>query len=346
MTPLVSVIMPVRNGARWLDEAIDSVTRQTLRELELLVIDSASTDGTPQILDDWSRRDSRIRVLRQSDFGLATALNCGLAEACGRYVARLDADDCAVPSRLERQVLVLQQSQHIGLLGSWADRIDEDGRPRGQLKPEPQPKKLAELIRYGNPMIHSSVMLRPEIVRDLGGYRAAFEAAEDYDLWLRMSEVTSLANVAEPLVRYRRHSKNVSTTKTVRQSFSTRLAQRAGQIRRQTGRDPAGNLVTPPDWRLPEALNAFYAEEAVIYRLLELADPDFSTDNGDADLAPLLQRCSELSPAERRLAAGVMTNRLRRAPWAAKFQTCLVLAKMICQRPEMALLAARSLSRQ
>jgi glycosyltransferase involved in cell wall biosynthesis len=200
MTPLVSVVMPVRNGARWLDEAIDSIARQTLSDLELLIVDDGSTDETPQILDDWSHRDSRIRVLRQTDCGLAAALNYGLAEARGRYLARLDADDCAMPARLERQVGVLQQNPSIGLLGSWAERIDEYGRPQAQLKPETQPDKLADIIGRANPFVHSSVMLRPEIARDLGGYRAAFEAAEDYDLWLRMSEITRLGNIGEPAV--------------------------------------------------------------------------------------------------------------------------------------------------
>jgi len=343
MTPLLSVVMPVRNGARWLGEAIDSVVQQTLSELELLVIDDGSTDETPQILSAWSRRDSRIRVLRQHDRGLVAALNYGLAEARGQFLARLDADDRAVPERLERQIRVLESAPSIGLLGSWAQRIDEHGRPRGSLRPETNSEKLADILTHANPFVHSTIMLRTEIARGLGGYRTAFEAAEDYDLWLRMSEVTLLANVAEPLVQYRRHGANVTTRKAIRQSFSVRLAQRAASIRRRTGCDPATDLATAPDWRLPQALNSFYAEDVVTYRLLDLADPDLATQHSEADFSPLVERLSQLNHAERRLAALAIINHLRRSQAAGASRTCRVFARMIWQRPGMALLAARCL---
>jgi glycosyltransferase involved in cell wall biosynthesis len=343
MTPLVSVVMPVRNASRWLGEAIDSVVRQTLSDLELLVIDDGSTDETPQILSDWLCRDGRIRLLRQQDLGLVAALNYGLAEARGPFLARLDADDCAAPERLERQIRVLDNDPSIGLLGSWAQRIDEHGRPRGNLKPKTDPEQLVDILAYANPFIHSTIMLRTEIARGLGGYRTAFEAAEDYDLWLRMSEVTRLANVAEPLVQYRRHGANVTTRKVIRQSFSVRLAQRAAWIRRQTGCDPATDLASAPDWRLPQALSSFYAEDVVTYRLFDFADSDFANRNREADFSPLVERLSQLNHAERGLAALAMINHLRHAPAAAASRTLRVFAQLIWQRPRMALLAARCL---
>jgi glycosyltransferase involved in cell wall biosynthesis len=344
MSPRLSVVMPVRNGARWLAEAIDSVVRQTLSDLELLVIDDGSTDETPQILREWLGRDGRIRLLRQKDLGLVAALNYGLAEARGRFLARLDADDRAAPERLERQIRVLDNDPSIGLLGSWAQRIDEHGRPRGSLKPKTTPQQLVDILTDANPFIHSTIMFRTEIARGLGGYRIAFEAAEDYDLWLRMSEVTRLANLPEPLVQYRRHGGNVTTRKAIRQAFSVRLAQRAARIRRRTGCDPATDLTSAPDWRQPQALNSFYAEDVVIYRLLDFADPDFVIRNRDADFSPLVERLPQLNHAERRLAVLAVINHLwqpRRA--GASSRTFWVLAQMIWQRPGMALLAARCL---
>jgi hypothetical protein len=346
MEPLISVVMPVRNGGRWLGEAIDSVVRQTLRDLELLVIDDGSTDQTPEILNDWSRRDRRVRGLRQSSLGLVAALNYGLAEARAPFLARLDADDRAAPQRLKRQVTVLNDNSSFGLLGSWAQRIDESGRPRGELKPETSPQKLADILKRGNPFIHSTIVLRTEIARRLGGYRSAFEAAEDYDLWLRMSEVTVLANLPEPLVQYRRHRANVTARRAIRQAFSVRLAQRAAGIRRQTGRDPAADLTAPPDWRLPQARSSFYAEDATTYCLLDFADRDFARRTGEADFSPLLDRLPEFNPAERRLAALAITNQLRQVPMTGISRTARVLARMVWRRPEMALLAARSLSRR
>jgi len=343
MIPLVSVVMPARNSARWLGQAIESVVLQTLSDLELLVIDDGSTDETAEILNDWSRRDSRIRVLRQHDLGLVPALNYGLVEARGSLLARLDADDVSVAKRFECQVQAMEQNPNVGLLGSWAQRIDEHGRPQGHSMPETHHEKLVEILTRGNPFIHSTIMLRTEIVRRLGGYRAAFEAAEDYDLWLRMSEVTLLANVAEPLVYYRRHSASVTAQNAIRQAFSVRLAQRAAQLRRRTGCDPATDLVTAPDWRLPQALSAFYAEDVATYRLLDLADPDRANRNKDVDFSPLLHRISLLNHAERRLAARAVINQFRRAPAHNALQTARVLAQMIWQRPGMALLAARCL---
>jgi glycosyltransferase involved in cell wall biosynthesis len=346
MKPLLSVVMPVRNGARWLGEAIDSVLRQTLSDLELLVVDDDSTDETPQILTAWSRRDGRIRLLRRQDLGLVAALNYGLAEARGVLLARLDADDRAMPERFERQVQVLDHNPSIGLLGSWAERIDERGRRRGDLRPETDPESLIGILTHANPFVHSTIMLRTEIARRQGGYRAAFEAAEDYDLWLRMSEVTLLANVAEPLVQYRRHGTNVTARKAIRQAFSVRLAQRAAGVRRRTGRDPAADLTSAPDWRLPQALNSFYAEDAITYRLLDLADPLNAIRSQEADLSPLVDRLSQLNHAERRLAALAMINQLRHGHANGISHTLRVFARMLRQKPGMALMAARSLHGQ
>jgi glycosyltransferase involved in cell wall biosynthesis len=343
MTPLLSVVIPVRNGARWLGEAIDSIVTQTFSDLELLVIDDGSTDETPQILTGWLRRDGRIRALSQHDLGLAAALNYGLSEARGLFLARLDADDRAAPKRLERQIHVLERNPRVGLLGSWAQRIDKHGRPRGDLRPETDHEKLVKILTHANPFVHSTIMLRTEIARGLGGYRTAFEAAEDYDLWLRMSEVTRLSNVAEPLVQYRRHGANVTARKAIRQAFSVRLAQRATAIRRRTGCDPATDLVGAPDWRLPQARNSFYAEDVMTYRLLDFVDPAFAIRNTEADFAPLVEGLSQLNHAERRLAALAMITHLRHAPAARTLRTCGMLARMIWQRPGMALLAARGL---
>ena len=125
MTPQVSVVLPVRNGARWLGEALQSVIAQTLAAWELIAIDDGSTDDTPGILADFAKRDGRIRVIRQEPLGLVAALNRGLAEVRAPLLARLDADDRALPERLDRQVRYLAGHPDVGLLGSWAHEIDE-----------------------------------------------------------------------------------------------------------------------------------------------------------------------------------------------------------------------------
>src|SRR5688572_22693957 len=120
MPPQVSVVMPVRNGARWLGEAVASVIAQSHSDWELIAVDDGSTDDTPGILSEYAKRDDRIRVVRQEPLGLVSALNRGLSEVRGSLLARLDADDRALTERLDRQISHLAAHPEIGLLGSWA----------------------------------------------------------------------------------------------------------------------------------------------------------------------------------------------------------------------------------
>ncbi|WP_146604709.1 glycosyltransferase, partial [Rhodoplanes roseus] len=257
-------------------------------------------------------RDPRVRILETHRRGLVAALNAALAAAAGPFLARLDADDVATPGRLTRQLAVMEARPALGLLGSWAEKIDADGRPIGQLTPEADPETLVALLARTNPFIHSSLMLRTDLVRRLGGYRAAFEAAEDYDLWLRLAEVAEVANLPEPLIRYRWHAANVSTRKEVRQCFSVRLAQRAAAARRAGADDPAAALAGPPDFFDPACDRTFFADDAKLYRVLALADPAAPEPTAPLDLAPLLAPSTPLSHRERKLAQRAVAVLLQR----------------------------------
>jgi glycosyltransferase involved in cell wall biosynthesis len=228
--------MPVRNGARWLDEAISSIQDQTLSDFEFIIVDDGSTDDTPRILEAKSKSDPRIRTHRQGRLGLVAALNRGLAEASAPLIARLDADDRACPQRLQRQSRYLDAHPDVGLLSTWADKIDMQGAVIGALKPPTQPDVLAQLLNRTNPLLHSSIMMRKSIVQKVGSYRTAFEGAEDYDLWMRMSEVAQIAVLPECLLQYRVYPASVTNRARLRQLFSTRLAQRAAEMRRAEGR--------------------------------------------------------------------------------------------------------------
>lgn len=336
MTPQVSVVMPVRNGARWLGEALDSVIAQTLRDWELIAVDDGSSDETPRILDEFARRDERIRPIRQDALGLVTALNRGLAEIRSPLLARLDADDRARPERLERQVRHLAAHPEIGLLGSWAEKIDDDGSRCGRLQPATQHDELVRTMARTNPFVHSSVTFRAELARCVGGYRPAFQAAEDYELWLRLAEIAEVANLPEALVEYRWHSGNVTNRNAIRQAFSVRLAQRSARARRETGNDPADALQGPPDWRSPAAYASFYASDAALYRLIDLADPDLAVGvAADADFALLAERYHELSHAERALAAQAMINHMTRAERARARHTRRLFLRLLRRHPGM-----------
>ncbi len=181
MTPRVSVVMPVRDGERFLREALDSTLAQTLDDLELIVVDDGSTDATPAILAEAAQRDSRVRVQRQEPGGLTVALNAGCALARAPLIARMDADDVMLPDRLERQVAYLDAHPDVALLGGGIVLVDETGR---EIDREPGRPQLDFLVR--NELTHATVMMRADAFRALGGYR--LDQSEDYDLWLRFDE--------------------------------------------------------------------------------------------------------------------------------------------------------------
>ncbi len=314
MKPRISVIMPVRDGARWLGEAIASVLAQTLTDLELIVIDDGSEDASAELVAASGRSDPRVRLIPQPREGLVAALNRGLDAARGTLIARLDADDRAHPQRLQRQSDYLDRHPGVGLLGTWADRIDEQGSPCGALQPPAAPEELAALLPRTNPFVHSSVMLRSQVLRHVGPYRTAFEGAEDYDLWLRVSEVAELANLPERLLQYRLHHASATKRAAARQLFSTRLAQRAAHARRHGGGDPAAHLTAPPDWRSDAGIGSpLYGDLVPLFRLLDRAD---CVDGADAnaaavDVSALSDSNLVLTHAERRLAQLALLTLLR-----------------------------------
>jgi glycosyltransferase involved in cell wall biosynthesis len=297
MTPAVSVIMPVRNGEAWLGQGIASVLSKELTDFELLIIDDGSSDGTPLVLEQFAHADARIRVIRQEPQGIVSALNCAIAAARAPYLARLDADDRAMRERLGLQHAFMQAHSEIVLLGSGADIIDQSGAVVGRVSPPTEGAQLTRILGRSNPFIHSTVMMRAAPVRKLGGYRAAFRAAEDYDLWLRMAELGDIANLRDHLIQYRRHTANLSRLDAVRQSFSVRLAQRSAAGRRGQAGDPARELLSPPDWWASDAETSFFSGDVDFFRFL-----DSERANGEAYISAVQRHFFGLNHVERKLA--------------------------------------------
>jgi len=208
MTPAVSVLMSVHDGAPGVAEAIDSVLGQTAGDLELIVVDDGSTDTTPALLARV--RDPRVRVVSQARTGLTRALNRALALARAPLVARLDADDVALPERLERQRAFLERTPEVGLLGTAAREVDAGGRLVRVVQPPVDDASLRRALIRANPFVHSSVMIRRALLVDAGGYDETLPVAQDYDLWMRLARVTRLANLADVLVVRRLGARRVS----------------------------------------------------------------------------------------------------------------------------------------
>ena len=190
--------MGVHNGVPWVTDAVASILGQTAGDLELVVVDDGSTDETPVVLAAIT--DPRLRVIRQDRQGLTRALNHALARSSAPLLARLDADDVALAERLARQRALLDARSDIGLLGTGAREIDAAGRQIGLVIPPADHAALVRALIRSNPFVHSSVMMRREILEKVGGYDERLTVAQDYDLWMRMAVVTHLANIPEPLV--------------------------------------------------------------------------------------------------------------------------------------------------
>jgi len=196
--PAVSVLMAVRDGAPWVAEAVASVLGQTAGDFELIVIDDGSTDATPALLA--SVRDERLRVERRAAAGLTASLNRALVLARAPLVARLDADDLALPERLARQRAYLAAHPDVGLVGGGVRELDADGREVAVRVPPASDAALRAALIRRNPFVHSAVMVRRALVEKVGGYDESVPVAQDYDLWMRLARVTRLASLPEVVV--------------------------------------------------------------------------------------------------------------------------------------------------
>ena len=201
---VVSVIMPVYNAARFVAETVETVLGQTFPDFEFVIINDGSTDDSLSILQGYAKRDARIKLISRPNTGYVVALNEGLEVAKGRFVARIDADDLSDPRRLELQVERMRREPDLVALGSCASAIDEDGLPLGDYSnPLTHEEIEAAHLRGESSIHHPAVMMRPEAVRKVGGYRKQFMPCEDFDLWLRLGEVGRLANLPERLLTKR-----------------------------------------------------------------------------------------------------------------------------------------------
>jgi glycosyltransferase involved in cell wall biosynthesis len=209
--PVVTVLMSAFNDAAFLPEAVESILRQAFDNFEFLVIDDGLTDGSARLLA--AVRDPRMRVVRNEEhLGLTRSLKAGVELARGQYIARMDADDVALPERLEKQVALLMKRPEIGILGSACYIIDQVGREVGLLQMPEDDLQIHWTSLLANPFAHPTIMFRRDVLisRNLN-YDEAFQTTQDYDLWMRMLNFTRGANLREPLMRYRLHGDRVTS---------------------------------------------------------------------------------------------------------------------------------------
>lgn len=203
--PTVSVILPTYNATPYVEEAVESVLAQTFEDFELLVIDDGSTDGTVEAVRRFD--DERLELIHRDGNGITGALNRGITEASGTYIARQDGDDHSARERFETQVEFLDGNSDVGLVGTATDIIDESGRivDRRHVLERPSVDDLLEHNHY----VHGSVMMRRDAVEAVGGYDETFEYTEDYDLWLRIADEYAVRNIDELLYALRLRSDSI-----------------------------------------------------------------------------------------------------------------------------------------
>lgn len=202
--PLVSVLMPVYNGEKYVSLAIESILSQTFQDFEFIIVNDASTDSTKDIISAYAIKDPRIVIItNESNLNIAGSLNKGIESAKGDFIARMDADDIALKDRLEKQSKLLVENPKVAVVGSDIQVIDESGNFLGYRKYPTDSRALKKVIFRYSPFAHPAVMFRKKVVQDAGGYDKTKSPSEDVDLWFRLGVLYDFMSIPQVLLKYR-----------------------------------------------------------------------------------------------------------------------------------------------
>lgn len=227
--PLVSVIMPVYNAGDYLVEAIDSIVRQTYQNLELIIVDDASTDNSWKIIRRFKKRYPRkiktIRLQKNLNRGGDACANLAFQKARGEYIARMDADDISDPQRIEKQVRYMETNKDVIVLGTQAFVINKEGKITGEKLEPVSNDQIRENYFIYHPMIHPSVMIRKSLLPNKPNkenlYRIRYSANNDLLTFFELMQYGRFANLSEKLIYYRIHEKNDSLVNPKEKFFNT-----------------------------------------------------------------------------------------------------------------------------
>lgn len=275
--PTVSVLLPVRNGGRWLDQSLTSLARQTLHTFEVIGVDDGSVDDSGGILDRWADEDQRFTIIHQLPSGLVPSLNRGLELCRAPLVARMDADDVSHPRRLGLQAAALTSHPEVGVISCLVNHFPSRRVAAGYRMYEAW---LNSLTTHGamarerfveSPIAHPSVMVRRELLTEIGGWQDV-EWAEDYDLWLRLFEVGArFAKIDRFLFFWREHGERLTRTDP-RYSVPSFLRCKAHYLARGPLAD-AGGVILWGAGQTGRRLSKFLVEERVEIAAVVDIDP-------------------------------------------------------------------------
>lgn len=208
---MISVLMSVYNAEEYLRIAIESILNQTYTDFEFIIINDGSTDQSKAIINSY--KDKRIKLIDNvKNSGLVFSLNKGIDSAAGEYIARMDADDISLPERFEKQIEFLNKETDVALVSSSGTYIDENGIDKKYLEFPVSAHLIFTYLFFGNPIIHTSVFIKTDVLRKYK-YKKDYYLAEDYFLWSQIAKDHKVANIPEPLVKYRFHESSISLQK-------------------------------------------------------------------------------------------------------------------------------------
>ena len=243
--PLISVLLPVYNAEKYVRQTVESILNQSHAEFEFIIVDDGSSDRSAQIVGQLEQQDRRIEFTRQDNRGMAATLNDMLERACGEFIARIDADDIAMPTRFAEQISFLEKHPACVVVGSAVLNIDQDGDP---LSVEEFPATHSDIenrmLSGGGGIIHPATMIRRQAMLDAGGFALDCPVVEDQKLWLRMALNGELANLPQPLTKYRVHSQNMTFAQ--QRLARSHLLAVLEEARRDRGLDSRLTIESPP----------------------------------------------------------------------------------------------------
>lgn len=282
--PRVSVLLPVWNGARYLDEALASVVAQDFHDFEVIAVDDGSTDATPELLARWRERDPRIAVVRlEANGGASRALNAGLQVARGEYVARIDADDVAAAGRFAKQVAVLDAGPEVVLVCMAYVHIGEDGARLTKPRPAESPEVLA-FLNHIAPIVGvpGTSMFRTAAARAVGGWDESFRVAQGWEFFTRLVRHGRMAMLPDVGLFYRVHPARMSISRREEQ-LANAVAITRRELTRYLGRqisEQEGHALASVWYAPPVAHTAAMAD-----RLMREAYEKFASDANASDAA-------------------------------------------------------------
>ena len=221
-SPLVSVILSTYNGSKYIIESIDSVLRQSYKFFEFIIINDCSSDNTEQVILEYQKNDKRVIYLKnKKNLWLTSSLNRWLSQARGEYIARIDDDDIWMLDKLEKQILFMEKNLDYWLCGTSTIVIDQNGEEIKRTLMRYSNIEIKDNLLKSNQFTHSSIIMRRSILEEVWYYSKIYNGAEDYELWLRIWQISKLYNIVQYLTKYRWLKTSISREKWLNQETLT-----------------------------------------------------------------------------------------------------------------------------